>query len=79
MSSPSTTEPCIPLRDIMSMMISRIGEIAETLRQDQVDCFISALMSADRIFVIGAGRSGFVAKSFAMRLMHLGLTSYVVG
>lgn len=79
MSSPPTTEPCIPLRDIMSMMISRIGEIAETLEQDQVDYFISALMGSDRIFVIGAGRSGFVAKSFAMRLMHLGLTSYVVG
>ena len=25
------------------------------------------------IFLAGAGRSGFVAKSFAMRLMHLGL------
>ncbi len=61
------------------MMISRIGEIAATLEQEQVDCFINAIAGADRIFVIGAGRSGFVAKSFAMRLMHLGLTSFVVG
>lgn len=79
MSSLSTVEPCIPLMDIMSMMISRIGEIAATLEQEQVDCFINAIAGADRIFVIGAGRSGFVAKSFAMRLMHLGLTSFVVG
>jgi 6-phospho-3-hexuloisomerase len=28
---------------------------------------------------MGAGRSGFVAKSFAMRLMHLGYSVYVVG
>ncbi|NLW76696.1 MAG: SIS domain-containing protein, partial [Methanomicrobiales archaeon] len=63
----------------MLMMISRIGEIAQTLQQDEVDCFISELMRAERIFVVGAGRSGFVAKSFAMRLMHLGFTSYVVG
>jgi 6-phospho-3-hexuloisomerase len=31
------------------------------------------------IFVAGAGRSGFVAKSFAMRLMHLGFYVYVFG
>ena len=28
---------------------------------------------------MGAGRSGLVAKAFAMRLMHLGFTAYVVG
>ena len=32
-----------------------------------------------RIFVAGEGRSGFSAKGFAMRLMHLGYTVYVVG
>ena len=31
------------------------------------------------IFVAGAGRSGFVAKSFAMRLMHLGFHVHVFG
>ncbi|MBR6024444.1 MAG: SIS domain-containing protein [Methanobrevibacter sp.] len=31
------------------------------------------------IFLVGAGRSGFVAKAFAMRLMHLGYYVYVVG
>lgn len=76
---PSTADACIPLQDIMQMMISRIEEIAQTLQQEQVDCFVSEIMRAERIFVTGAGRSGFVAKSFAMRLMHLGFTSYVVG
>ena len=28
---------------------------------------------------MGAGRSGLVAKAFAMRLMHLGLEAFVVG
>ena len=32
-----------------------------------------------RVFVTGAGRSGLVARSFAMRLMHLGLPAYVPG
>jgi 6-phospho-3-hexuloisomerase len=37
------------------------------------------MLSAKRIYVTGAGRSGFVAKAFAMRLMHIGFDAYVVG
>ena len=33
---------------------------------------------ANRVFVYGKGRSGMVMRMFAMRLMHLGLTVYVV-
>ncbi len=42
-------------------------ELADMLRQ------------APRIFVTGAGRSGLVARSFGMRLMHAGLSVYVPG
>jgi 6-phospho-3-hexuloisomerase len=35
--------------------------------------------SARRIFLTGAGRSGLVARFFAMRLMHLGKEVFVVG
>ena len=31
------------------------------------------------IFISGAGRSGLVAKAFAMRLMHLGFNVFIVG
>ena len=31
----------------------------------------------ESIFIMGLGRSGLVAKAFAMRLMHLGLNVYV--
>ena len=37
------------------------------------------LQAADRVFVAGEGRSGFMAKAFAMRLTHLGLRVHVVG
>ncbi|HUL11783.1 MAG TPA: 6-phospho-3-hexuloisomerase [Methylococcaceae bacterium] len=37
------------------------------------------LDKASRIFVTGAGRSGLVARFFAMRLMHGGYDAYVVG
>ena len=40
---------------------------------------VETIESAHRVFVFGAGRSGLVAKSFAMRLVHLGKEVYFVG
>lgn len=39
---------------------------------EELDQFMSAIESANRIFVMGVGREGISARSFAMRLMHLG-------
>jgi 6-phospho-3-hexuloisomerase len=64
---------------MMRMMASKIRSIANSLSPEDVEKFISELLNAKRIYVIGAGRSGLVAKAFAMRLMHLGLQVYVVG
>jgi len=60
-------------------MASRIRTIANTISDADVRNFIRELLDAKRIYVMGAGRSGLVAKAFAMRLMHLGLQAYVVG
>ena len=64
---------------MMQLMASKIRAIANTISDDDVENFLNELLKAKRIYVIGAGRSGLVAKSFAMRLMHLGLCAYVVG
>ena len=40
---------------------------------------MNIINESDNVFVIGAGRSGLVGKAFAMRLMHLGISTYVVG
>ena len=44
---------------------------------DSIDCamtdeLVDAIVASDRIFLYGAGRSGFVARCFTMRLGHLG-------
>lgn len=44
-----------------------------------LDAFLRALEPARRVFLYGRGRSGFVARAFAVRLMHLGYQTYVVG
>ena len=38
-----------------------------------------AIVGAKRIFLAGAGRSGFEISAFTMRLMHIGFTAYKVG
>jgi len=64
---------------MMRLMASKIRSIANTIPDEDVGKLITELLNAKRIYVIGAGRSGLVAKAFAMRLMHLGLQAYVVG
>lgn len=60
-------------------MASRIDAVAQMIAGGEIDAFLAAILDTKRIYVMGAGRSGLVAKFFAMRLMHMGLTSYVVG
>ncbi len=67
------------VQEMMRLMARRIAAIAASLSDDEVERFIDEILHAQRIYVMGAGRSGLVAKAFAMRLMHLGLSSYVVG
>lgn len=45
----------------------------------QLDQLAAGLLGAPRGFVTGEGRSGFMARAFAMRLAHLGLPVAVLG
>jgi 6-phospho-3-hexuloisomerase len=67
------------VQEMMRLMATKIREIANTISDEDTEKFIRELLNAKRVYVIGAGRSGLVAKAFAMRLMHLGLQAYVVG
>ena len=58
-----------------------LADLSRTLGQldaTQVEDLQDAILSADRVFIAGKGRSGLQMKAFAMRLMHLGLTVHVV-
>jgi len=67
------------VQDMMRLMASKIRATANHLQDEEIDAFIQEILAADRIYVMGAGRSGLVAKAFAMRLMHIGFTAFVVG
>lgn len=64
---------------VLKQILAELTENAEMLRQEELDGFAAEILSAKRVFVAGAGRSGFVARAFSNRLMHLGLTVYFTG
>ncbi len=49
------------------------------IEADQVASLCDLIAIAGAVFVAGEGRSGLIGRCFAMRLMHLGLSAYVVG
>lgn len=58
-----------------------IGHLDNVKRDldEKTDALVKALLSARRVFVYGAGRSGLVGRMFTQRLMHLNLNAYFVG
>lgn len=60
-------------------IIRELQTYAEQVRQEDIDALAEACLQAKRIFVAGAGRSGFMARGFANRLLHLGLPVWFVG
>ena len=60
-------------------IIGNIVSAEEFLDEKDVENFEDIIIEAENVFVTGAGRSGLAAKAFAMRLMHLGVSAYVVG
>ncbi len=70
-------------KSAMKIIASNVKTVADELDYSEVEAFITEILTAQksdkRVFILGAGRSGLVAKGFAMRLMHLGFNVYVVG
>jgi 6-phospho-3-hexuloisomerase len=67
------------INELMLLMVGQMRETARMLSPDEAESFFSEMLKARKIYVAGAGRSGLVARAFAMRLMHIGFESYVIG
>ena len=63
----------------ISQILDELGETVGHVCNDSAEKLADAVIAAETIFVAGAGRSGSAMKSFAMRLMHMGFDTYVVG
>ena len=61
------------------LILDELRENAKQVDNDGLKAVETLITEANRIFIGGAGRSGFCARGFSNRLMHLGYTVYFVG
>lgn len=72
----STTDT---FRDSLDYIQRKTVDILTTVSRKDIDNINQSFFKANRIFVYGAGRSGLVSKAFAIRLVHLGFQTFVIG
>ncbi len=65
--------------DTMTEIAEQIKKVSELVDKviilDLINLILNTHKNDNRIFVYGAGRSGFIGRCFAQRLMHLGIKS----
>jgi 6-phospho-3-hexuloisomerase len=76
--SSATLSAVDALRTVQSEVDAAMASLAET-DAAAIAALADVVHDADRVFLLGAGRSGLALRMTAMRLMHLGRTVFVVG
>jgi len=66
-------------QDASKYILEQLIQMLKESNSKHIDEAIEVITSAHKIFVYGVGRSGLVAKAFAMRLVQLGLNVFFIG
>jgi len=67
------------LKDTSAYILNEVKTAIEKVDDSKVDEIVDAMVAAKTIFIYGVGRSGLVGKSFAVRLVQMGLDVHFVG
>lgn len=67
------------MKEVIKQILKELDNCIEKIDDQQLIELELKIQKSNRIFVAGAGRSLLMIRAFAMRLMHMGFTSYVVG
>jgi len=67
------------INELREKILMEIEEVFLKVKEGEIKIIVDAISNSNRIFIDGKGRSGNAMKNFGMRLMHLGLETYVVG
>jgi 6-phospho 3-hexuloisomerase len=57
----------------------KLKDILSKVSEKDIKTVKKLFLKTNRVFLYGAGRSGLVAKAFAIRLVHLGFQTFVIG
>ncbi len=63
----------------LTEVVQELSQTVQLISNDEAEKLVNKILESNKIFVAGAGRSGFMGKSFVMRMMHMGIDAYVVG
>lgn len=66
-------------QNVSDSILHEISTVLHGVDSEEVDQFIRRILGAEKIVVVGAGRVGYAAKGFAMRLGHMGFSAYMLG
>ncbi|MEY8523625.1 6-phospho-3-hexuloisomerase [Lachnospiraceae bacterium 38-10] len=66
-------------KEILLTITDELADCFADLKEEQLSELEEKIRKTNKIFVAGAGRSLMMIRGFAMRLMHMGYRSYVVG
>jgi 6-phospho-3-hexuloisomerase len=64
---------------MLAQALAEVHASVEAAPFEGIDALLRRVKCSPRVFVTGQGRTGLVARAFAMRLAQLGHTAYVVG
>jgi 6-phospho-3-hexuloisomerase len=69
------------LKAAVEEILSGARRAIDEMDEREVECLINMILETKdkKIFVVGMGRSGFVGRAFALRLMNLGFNVYFLG
>lgn len=65
--------------EYLAEIIKELHRSVDQISDEEAESLADRILGSGKIFVAGAGRSGLVMKSFAMRLMQMNFEAYVVG
>ena len=67
------------LSELSGRILGELSSILQQVDENDAEKLVEGILSSGQIFITGMGRSGLIARSFAMRLMQMGLPVYLVG
>lgn len=63
----------------LAEVVQELSRTVHLISDTEAEKLASQILESKKIFVAGAGRSGFMGKAFVMRMMHMGFDAYIVG
>ena len=69
------------VKEVSKWILSGVNGVIQSIEDGEINRMVEVILDArkNKILLLGTGRSGFVGRAFALRLMHLGFNVYVSG